>query len=163
MSWKEISRNKKFKVLVGIIFIFVIVLIIFQAGMYVGLRKARFSSRLGDNFERNFRDPRSGGFMQRSFPGGAGMPIGHGAVGEIVSIALPLIVVAGPDKLEKTVVVTKTTEVREFRNTVPANELAVGDFIIVLGTPNDEGQISAKLIRLAPSPRSDFREDKATQ
>ena len=163
MSWKEISQNKKFKVLVSIIFIFVIVLIIFQAGMYVGLRKAGFSARLGDNFERNFRDPRGGGFMPRGFPGGVGMPIGHGAVGEIVSIALPFVVVAGPDNLEKTLVVSTTTEIREFRNTIQANELAVGDFIIVLGTPNDEGQVNAKLIRLAPSPLPDFRKEQTNQ
>jgi len=33
-------------------------------------------------------------------------------------------------------------------------ELQVGNFIVVLGTPNDMGQIEAKLIRLAPAPNA---------
>jgi hypothetical protein len=84
--------------------------------------------------------------------GFANMPLGHGAVGKIVSISLPLVVVAGPDNLEKTVVITDGTEIREFRETVSSDQLQIGDFIIVLGSPNDEGQVEAKLIRLAPPP-----------
>lgn len=90
--------------------------------------------------------------MRRGMPGGANMPGGHGAVGEIVSISLPLVVVAGPDNLEKTVVVEENTEIREFRDNITADKLEVGDFIIVLGAPNNEGQVEAKLIRLAPPP-----------
>ncbi len=152
MNIKEYIQSQSFKgILIGI-FIVIIALIIFQSGVAVGERKASFAHRFGDNFERNFRDPRGGSFMQRGLSGGVNMPSGHGAVGEIVSIALPLVVVAGPDNLEKTVVVTDTTEIREFRDTIQANELSVGDFIIVLGTPNEEGQVDAKLIRLAPPP-----------
>lgn len=153
MDIKEYIQSKIFRgILVGIL-ITIILLIIFQAGVAVGERRASFAYRFGNNFEKNFRDPRGGGFMQEGFPGGANMPSGHGAVGKIVSIALPLVVVAGPDNLEKTVVIGDTTEIREFQETIKADELTVGDFIIVLGTPNDEGQVDAKLIRLAPPPK----------
>ena len=85
-----------------------------------------------------------------------GMPGGHGAAGKIVSIALPLIVVAGPDNLEKTLVIDEDTEIREFQNTITKDKLQVGDFIIVLGTPNEAGEIEAKLIRLAPVPQDNL-------
>lgn len=163
MNIKEYIQSQSFRgILIGI-FIAIIALVIFQSGVAVGERKASFAHRFGDNFERNFRDPRGGGFMQRGLPGGVNMPSGHGAVGEVVSIALPLVVVAGPDNLEKTVVVTDTTEIREFRDTISANELTVGDFIIVLGTPNDEGQVDAKLIRLAPPPPDMRAGNESTQ
>lgn len=152
MNIKEYIQSQSFKgILIGI-FIAIIALVIFQSGVAIGERKASFAHRFGDNFERNFRDPRGGAFMQRGLPGGANMPGGHGAVGEIVSINLPLVVVAGPDNLEKTVVITDTTEIREFRDTLKSDQLSIGDFIIVLGTPNDQGQVDAKLIRLAPPP-----------
>jgi hypothetical protein len=158
MNIKNYIQSQSFKgVLIGI-FIVIIALLIFQLGVVVGERKASFAHRFGDNFERNFRDPQGEGLMQRGIPLGGDMPSGHGAIGQIVSISLPLIVVAGPDNLEKTVVVADTTEIRKFRDTIQANKLAVGDFIIVLGTPNDEGQVDAKLIRLAPPPSIDFND-----
>jgi hypothetical protein len=151
MNIKDYIQSQSFKgVLVGI-FIVIIALVIFQSGVAVGERKAVFAHRFGDNFERNFRNPQ-GEFMQLGMPGGMDMPGGHGAVGKIVSISLPLLVVAGPDNLEKTVVVGGDTEIREFRETITADKLEIGDFIIVLGVPNDEGQVDAKLIRLAPPP-----------
>jgi hypothetical protein len=159
MNIKEYIQSKVFKGILTGIFIAIIALVIFQAGVAVGNRKASFAHRFGDNFERNFRDPRGGGFMKMGFPGGADKPSGHGAAGEIVSIALPLVVVAGPDNLEKVVVVTDTTQVRKFQENIEVNELAVGDFIVVLGTPNNEGQVDAKLIRLAPPP-PDMRSKK---
>ncbi|MFA5744688.1 MAG: hypothetical protein WC887_00510 [Candidatus Paceibacterota bacterium] len=149
---QEYLQTQSFKgVLVGI-FISIIILLIFQAGIAIGERKASFACHFGDNFERNFKDPQGGSFMQKGFSGMAGMPGGHGAVGKIVSITLPFVVVAGPDNLEKTVVFTTGTEIREFRTIIPASKLTVGDFIVVLGTPNTEGQIEAKLVRLAPPP-----------
>lgn len=151
MNIKDYIQSQSFKgVLIGIL-IAIIALVIFQSGVAVGVRKASFAHRFGDNFERNFRDPR-GEFMQRGLPGGMNTPGGHGAVGKIVSISLPLVVVAGPDNLEKTVVIGSDTEIREFRDSITIDKLEVGDFIIVLGAPNDEGQVDAKLIRLAPPP-----------
>jgi hypothetical protein len=129
--------------------------------MVAGYHKARFGARFGDNFERNFIGPRRGNFSGR-LPG-PGMPGGHGAVGEIISISLPQIVVAGPDNLEKTVLVGTSTMVREFRNEITADKLRVGDFIVVLGNPNDEGQIDAKLIRIMPPPPDKNANKQVTQ
>jgi len=151
MNIKDYIKSQAFKgVLVGI-FIAIVSLVIFQLGVVVGGHKASFACRFGDNFERNFKDPK-GKFMQRSIPGGNNIPGGHGAAGKVISIALPLMVVSSPDNLEKTVVIGSDTQVREFRNSISVDSLKVGDFVIVLGNPNKEGQVDAKLIRLAPPP-----------
>ena len=155
MNIKTFIQSHSFKgILIGLV-IAIIALMLFQAGIAVGYRKATFGHRLGDNFERNFKDPR-GGFTFKNIPGGMDMPSGYGAVGKIVSVALPLVVVAGPDNLEKTLVVNENTEIREFRNSITKDKLQVGNYIIVLGTPNDAGQIEAKLIRLAPAPMNNL-------
>ncbi|MFZ2522224.1 MAG: hypothetical protein WAX44_04565 [Minisyncoccia bacterium] len=152
MNIKNFIQSQSFRgILIGL-GIAIVALVIFQTGVSVGFRKATFGHRLGDNFERNFKDPRGGNFGFPGMPGGMDMPSGHGAVGKIVSIALPLVVVAGPDNLEKTLIISEDTEIREFRDVITKDKLKVGNFIIVLGTPNDLGQIIAKLIRLAPAP-----------
>ncbi len=115
--------------------------------MFVGYRKAAFGHGMGNSFERNFVEGRGPGVMLFSSPP-IGIPGGHGAAGEIISISLPNIVVSTPDKLEITIVVNETTEIREFRETLKKEDLKVGERIVVLGVPNDEGQIEAKLIRL---------------
>jgi hypothetical protein len=150
MDFRDIHKSKTVRgVLIGL-GVAVLVLVIFQAGMVAGYHKAKFGARFGDNFERNFVRNRGGDFSKR-FPA-QGMPGGHGAVGEIVSITLPHIVVAGPDNLEKTVLVGTSTLVREFRDEITADKLKVGNFVVVLGNPNDEGQVDAKLIRIMPTP-----------
>ncbi|MHB1316748.1 MAG: DUF5666 domain-containing protein [Minisyncoccota bacterium] len=152
MNIKDFIQSKSFRgILIGL-GISIVTLTIFQVGVSVGYRKAIFSHRLGDNFEKNFKDPR-GGFGFKGDPREMDMPGGHGAAGKIVSISLPVIIVAGPDNLEKTVVVNDDTEIREFRNNITKDKLQVGSYIIVLGTPDDKGQIDAKLIRLAPVPK----------
>ena len=150
MDFRDIHKSQKVRgILIGL-GVAVLVLVIFQAGMVAGYHKAKFGARFGDNFERNFVGPKGGNFGDR-LPG-PGMPGGHGAVGEIVSIVLPQVVIAGPDNLEKTVLVGTSTMVREFRDEITADKLKVGDFVIILGNPNEEGQVDAKLIRLMPSP-----------
>lgn len=151
MNLKEIHKSKAVQWIIFGLIVFVLVLIIFQAGVFVGYNKARFGVRFGDNFNRNFVDPRGGGF-DRGFDDRKFLISGHGAVGEIVSIVMPQIVVAGPDNFEKTVLVGNDTLVRQFRDEVATTSLKVGDYIVVLGTPNDNGQIEAKLIRTVPPP-----------
>ena len=148
MDLKDIHKSKKVQRIIIVLGIFIAILVIFKLGVFAGYHKAKFGARFGDNFNRNFIDPRANGFW-KSIPG-QNMPGGHGTVGEIVSINLPLMVVAGPDNLEKTVVLTEDVHIREFRSEILTSDLKIGDHIVVLGMPNEEGQIEARLIRLVP-------------
>ncbi|MFA6520525.1 MAG: hypothetical protein WCT44_02890 [Candidatus Paceibacterota bacterium] len=151
MDLKNIHNSKTVRgILIGL-GVAIIILGVFKLGQVSGLHKARFSERFGDNFNRNFIDPREGGFF-KDFSDRRGPPGGNGAVGEIVSIKLPLIVVAGPDNLEKTILIKEDTLVRRFQDEVKVADLKIGDNIVVLGVPNDVGQIEAKLIRAVPFP-----------
>ena len=160
MNLKTLARSRSFQgVLIGIL-ITVLALVIFQAGVAVGQHRAGFAGHLGDSYERNLVAPRVGGdlpFDRLKQP-----PLGgHGAAGEVVSVSLPTFVVAGPDKVEKTVVVSDDTLYREYRDESRVDDLAVGSFVVVLGDPNDSGEIEAKLIRFLPPPESITREASA--
>jgi len=161
MNIKEFIKSQTFKGIIIGLGLAIIGLIIFQAGIAVGQHRSNFTNRFGDNFERNFRGPEKG-MMPQGFPGEDLLPSGYGAVGEIINIALPNIIVAGPDNLEKTIVIGTDTLIREFQTELTSSDLQIGDHIITLGEPNDEGQINAKLIRLLPPP-PDFNDEKTNQ
>jgi len=151
MELKTIHESKTVRgILIGL-GVAVTVMLIFHFGTIMGYHKARFSDDYGGNFERNFMGQQRG---ENFFSGMSGMmesvPGGHGAVGEVVSVSLPTFVVAGPDNLEKTVVINDETLVREFRDKRTKEDIIVGKTVVVLGTPNDAGVIEAKLIRIMP-------------
>ncbi len=149
--------------------IILIALVIFQAGQFVGLKRAEFSFRMADNYYNNFDfrtdkrfegrkgEPRvqtftpgmmgSGGMM-----GGNNFTESHGAAGKIIKISLPTITVSSLDNVEKTILINKDTVIREFRSSIDSSELKVDDFVVSVGEPTDNGQIEAKFIRVMPFP-----------
>ena len=137
------------KVLIGI-GAFIIILLSFQAGMMVGFHKAASSYRFGDNYYHEFE----GRDHDRGFMDNDRFPDSHGAMGRIVSVHLPSLVIADPYNTEKVVVLSDDSVVRRFRDTLPHSALKTNDFIVAIGSPNEKGEIEAKLIRLLPPPPS---------
>lgn len=167
---KHIQTIKERLERIGIIKLLIVLIIafaIFQAGIFVGYYKAGFYGALGNNYYKPFNERRGGNDFGRAGNFGNmmgnmmqnrdGIPGGHGAVGKIVSINLPNIVVASPDNIEKTVTISNDTLIRQFRNTISVTDLKVGENVIILGSPSDSngGIINARLIRLIPEPPAD--------
>lgn len=149
--------DTKHKKIIGIILIvlgsLVLALIIFKAGMMVGFNKAMFTDRFGENYYRTFErfgktTPRAG--MVKNFFSNDKLPGGHGVVGKIIKINLPNIVVESPDNIEKVILTNESTLVREFRDSITLQDISLGDTIVVLGTPDDKGQVVATLVRIVP-------------
>jgi hypothetical protein len=135
----------------------VLALLIFQAGVFVGYKKAAFSRQLGNNFYRVFDDPASGFRGKVAARFSDGLPGGHGATGFIASVSSSSMVVVGPDGVEKFVVMDGGTDVRRARSTVDTSDLREGDFVVTLGSPDDQGKIRARLIRVLPPPPSEIK------
>ncbi len=149
MKLEDIHESKIIRDIIIIIGIVIVVLSILFIGINIGERRARFAGQYGDNFERNFVGTRNG-MMGGYF--GQMLPSGHGAVGNIVSISLPQIIITGPDNLEKTILVGTSTIVRQFQQNIQSSDLKTGDSVVVIGNPNNSGQIEAALIRVMPQP-----------
>lgn len=148
MELKNLAQSKIFHGVIFGIVLAIVALLIFRAGVFVGYRRAAFSYRFGENYYRTFDDGRRGqapAFLRGDLPGG------HGAIGKVVRVTLPTFVVAGRDNIEKIVLIKEDTIVRRFRETIKATDLKVGDSVVVLGEPNDEAQVEAKLIRILPA------------
>lgn len=168
MTINNFFQTRVFKVVLWGLAGLVVSLLIFKAGTIVGFRKAGFSYKWGENYHRNFAGPRRGffrDFYDKDFIGG------HGVFGQIIKIDLAdgseqtatstgssgtaALIIKGRDGVEKMVLVKDNTAIQQFRDTIKLSDLKIDDYIVIIGEPNDAGQIEAKFIRLAPRPPAD--------
>ena len=145
---KGIAQSVNTKIALRILGALVVALIIFQTGVAVGFHKATFNKDWDDHYYDNFgprRNPVEIG-ANKEFPNA------HGANGQIVKVELPNIIVQDRDDKEKVVVLNDQTKIMQRNQELKPEDLAVDTFVVILGNPNDQGQIEAKFIRLMPNP-----------
>lgn len=145
---KQFVRSKAFtRTLIGLGAVFVASAVFF-AGLSVGYRKASFAYRWGETYHQNFGGPRDGfipGIPPEDFVNQ------HGAFGRVLTVSLPRMIVESPEGLEKTVIISTGTTVMKFRDRVEAAAIVPDDHAVVIGSPNTDAQIEARLIRILPS------------
>lgn len=156
MNDKNFFQSKNFRKILYGVGIAIAVLVVFQAGMFVGYRKAAFSYRWGDNYHRAFgeRGEHMMGGRMMGFFGDRDFTNSSGAVGKIVKINLPELVIENKDGIEKSILITDDSIVKRFRETVKPEDIKIGDFVVVIGAPNDNAQVEAKIIRIMPNPEN---------
>ena len=149
---KNFFENKISHRILWALGVVIVVALIFQAGVYVGFRKASFAFRFGDNFYRAFDGPKRGPAGMMEFD--RGLPGRHGVVGKVVKVEDSTLVISGQDNIEHTVRINKGTVIKRFRGNASTTDLLTDSYVMVLGKPNDQSEIEAKLIRLVPAPNS---------
>ena len=153
----KLKRDTLKWIIIGLA-VFVIAVLLFGAGMFVGGMKARFSYRWAENYHRNFGGPQ-GGFMGdwRMMPLNSEFIEGYGTFGQIIKIEGSTIVIKGRNDMEKIILLKDDTVIKRLRETIKPIDLKIDDYIVVIGEPNDAGQIEAKLIRLLPPMEASFK------
>ncbi len=120
-------------------------LVDFLCWINVGFHKAEFGRAWGENYERNF------GFgPDHSLLGKDNFPNANGAIGKIIKIELPTIIVEDKDNAEKVILIDSNTNIEKMTAQITMNDLKVDDFVVVIGAPNTQGQVEAKFIRVMP-------------
>jgi hypothetical protein len=160
MNIDNVFQSKGFKVFIFTIAILVILLMVFKLGLIVGGRRADFACRWSDSYHRNFGGPK-GGFMgdlkDRDFIDASGI------YGQIIKIdnststtttepAVLKIIIRGRDNVEKMILVGAGTVVTRLKDNLRPQDLKIDNLVVVIGEPNQQGQIEAKLIRVIPPP-----------
>jgi hypothetical protein len=160
LGMQEILQSRKFKIAISLIGFFLIILIIFAVGVNVGLHKAKFSCKFGENYERNFmgnHSQRNGwmnagpiGMMKEKFNDleGRGFRNAHGIAGTIISITDNNLVIKDKDNKENTIAVSEKTIIKLGRDDVKISDLKNEQQVVVMGNPGDSGVINADLIRV---------------
>ena len=151
MDFDKLSQSKLLKRTAIVLGLLIIILASFGVGVFVGYNKARFSYAWSDYYDRNFgRPPLNDGPLP---PGGFGFSpndnfvSGHGTSGSIISVGSSSIAVSGNDGIERTVLLSTSTIVREHRGDIRFGDLRVGEPVVVIGSTNNQGQIEARFIR----------------
>lgn len=156
MNTKNIFESKNFRKILYGVGIAIVVLAVFQAGMFVGYRKASFSYRWGDSYHRAFgeRGERMIGGRMMGFFGDRDFTNSSGAIGKIVKINLPSLVIESKDGIEKAVLLNDDSIIKRFRETIKPEDIKIGDLVVVIGVPNDNAQVEAKVVRIMPNPEN---------
>ena len=141
-------QSTKFKYIVTGIGTVIVLLLTFQAGVMFGFHRANFGYRWSEHYDENFlpRPPMgAGGFNNMDFERA------HGAFGGIIKIQGSTITVKGKDEAEKNVLFDKNTVFEGGNGEIKATDLKVGEDVFVIGSPDESGQVLAKVIRILPS------------
>ncbi|MDE2079467.1 MAG: hypothetical protein KGI73_03710 [Patescibacteria group bacterium] len=147
MDFQKVIESEKFtKVLIGVGLLFA-ALIIFEAGVFVGIRKAGTAFGVGENYYYRAIGP--GPFGDDPF--GEELSNANGAAGKVLSASPSTILVEGRNG-ERTVVISATTTVRRLNSATTSSAIAPNDFVIVIGQPDTAGAIHAAFIRVVPAP-----------
>jgi hypothetical protein len=148
MEFKNLYKSKKIRYAVGAIVALGFLLFIFEAGVFLGYHKAEYTSNLGDNYIKTFE----GGVASTSSlwmrPPRKDLPGGHGAVGKVIKVEPTSVVVASSNNVEEIINIDSGTIIRQFNDEASTTNISVGDTIVVVGYPNNTGEIQAKLIRI---------------
>jgi len=114
----------------------IILIFVFNLGIFVGTKKADFSFKWAGEYHRDF-----GGFLSP-----------YGSYGQIISINDNILTVKDndADKTEKNILIGNNTTIIFQRKNIKLSDLKIGDNIVTIGNPNSDGQIQAELIRVIP-------------
>jgi hypothetical protein len=151
MNFKDFFQSKSFTIITWVVAALAVILLVFQAGIAVGSKKADFSCKWGENYRQNFGGPGEG---QLPMPGKDDLMGAHGAVGEIIKIDNFVLTIKGQDNMEKSVLVESNTSIVNARKNITLADIKSGDNVVVIGDPDNSGQIDAKFIRVLPAPSS---------
>jgi len=145
MNTTQFLKSPKVKAIAYLLAIFLGVVLIFEAGVAVGYHRAQFSERWSAGFARDSRDP---GSFFAVFQHDPDEPNPHGTIGQVVSVHMPEVLVKGQSSPEQIVIVGPRTQVRLFRGNGTSTDIQSGQQVIVIGEPDDQGQIQASFIRI---------------
>jgi hypothetical protein len=155
MDTDKFFQSKLFKGIVLGIAILIILSFVFGLGVFIGMKKADFSFRWADEYHRNFGGPR-GGFFGDFMGADKDFTNGNGVFGQIIKLDDGGLTVKDRDSVEKIVLVDNKTSITYQRKNIKLSELKTGDMVVVIGNPNNNGQIQAQLIRVMPASPKDL-------
>ena len=147
---QDLLKLKKIRITLWVVGELVLLLVVFGLGMAVGDHRSLFASRFGENYYHNFLG------MGDGF--GGRMEMGHfnthGVAGTVIDVTSSTISVKNFRGSEESVAILPETIVSENDNTVSSTVITVGNDVIVVGQPDNQGEIRARFIRLFTSSSS---------
>ncbi len=146
---QDFVKSERFSWLIKGALAVILLLVVFQLGVFVGAHKAEFSYNWSHNYHQMFGGPRGGFFRNfdgRDFIGG------HGAAGQIANIQDNQVIIKGRDGIEKSILVGTDTAINKMGQSLKITDLKINDNVVVIGEPTTNGSVEARIIRVFDSP-----------
>ncbi|MCX6719725.1 MAG: hypothetical protein NTV36_01270, partial [Candidatus Staskawiczbacteria bacterium] len=110
-----------------------------------------FSFKWADEYHHNFGGPQGcifGDFMGME----RGLPNSNGSFGQIIKIdtTAQTLTIKDTNNIEKNILVGPQTTIVLQKNNIKLSDLQLNDSVVIIGNPNNQGQIQAGLIRVMP-------------
>jgi hypothetical protein len=156
MDINKFLQSKGFKIAAIAIGCFAVLLLVFGLGVFVGEKKAYFSFRWAEQYHKNFAGP-AGGFFQEFTRPGEEFLESNGTIGQVIQINENQIVIKGKNDIERVVNIGDKTIIKYQNQNISISDLKTEDSVVIIGNPNEDGQLEAVLIRVMPSPEIDIR------
>jgi hypothetical protein len=145
-------ESKKMRAVLWILGGLIVLFVVFGLGIAVGSHRAGFAAGFDQNYYRNFYGAAPAGPTGLMVPPA---PVAtHGVVGTVIDLGTSTISVKDQQDSERSVAISSGTVIRSGNGNVTIGSVAIGDQIAVIGEPNDQGQISARFIRIFPASSS---------
>jgi hypothetical protein len=142
-------HSKTFKWAVFIIAGFIMLIGAFTLGIRVGFHEAHFTETWEKGYSANFGVP--GDMPIKRSPQDPFLNA-YGISGTILTVNGNNLTLKDSDNTEKVVVMSAGTSIRLNFSTLKPADLKTNQSIIVIGQPNEQGQIDAKFIRILNQP-----------
>ena len=126
-----------------------VLILVFWAGMAVGYREADFSNRWDRHYVEVFGG-KSSPFFNMRVPAVGTSVLSNGAAGRVIAVNLPSFAIQDPNHTEKVILLNSSTTIRYLRDLGTTTNLGVGNFVVVLGSPDAQGRIVASYVRIMP-------------
>jgi len=149
MTIDELFQSKLFRGIILAIMGIIIFVFIFGLGVFVGTKRADFSFRWAEEYHKNFGGPQNGFFGNMM---GNEFTDANGVFGQVIKIEGQILTIKGRDNVEKNILVTDETTIVYQKKNIKLSEVKIDESVIVIGDPDNNGQIQAELIRVLPMP-----------
>lgn len=126
----------------------IVLLGVFQLGIFVGSHKAGFAFKRYELYNGNREMP---GELPSHGPMGLPLPgtfDPNGAVGSVISNNGKTMVLKGVDNSEKIIIFSSSTEIQDGPNVIQPSDISENKHVVIFGNPDDKGRIEAKFIRI---------------
>ena len=152
MADQNFFQSQTFKRTIFSLLGLTILVLVFCLGIFVGMQRAEFSFKWAEEYHRNFGGPQGGIFGNFIGQDGA-FTESNGSFGQIIKLDLTagIITIKDASNTEKNILVNNKTSIIYQRKNIKISDLKMNDSIVVIGDPDNNGQIQAELIRVIPS------------
>ncbi len=127
-----------------------LLLLVFRVGEVIGVNRANFDAAWEQNYSRFFGAPHPDGFLEEFNELPPPVPA-FGNTGTVLSVAGGRLVIQDNHLNEKTVTISSSTTIRFGSGTITASQIPDGAQIVIIGAPNQQGEIVARFIRIFPN------------